>query len=80
MSLRIRMDINGKVFGEVTVTRPEDTFDIVAAEEVTYRYDYKGALGSIFNGKVVHRPMEGATVLAAKAVNAVVESRVGRVQ
>lgn len=76
MTLHIRMDINGKVLGDVTITRPEDTFDIVAADEVTYRYDYNGALGSITNGTVVHRPMEGATALATKTLAAIYETRI----
>lgn len=73
MALHVRLDINGKVFGDVTITRPADTFDTVAADEVTYRYDYGGALGTITNGKVVHRPMDGATALATKTLNAIYE-------
>jgi len=76
MTLHIQMDINGTVFGDVTVTRPEDTFDIVAADEVTYRYDYTGALGTTTNGKIIHRPMDGATALATKTLAAIYENRI----
>lgn len=76
MSLHIRLDINGKILGEVTITRPEDTFEIAAADEVTYRYDYSGALGTTTNGKITHRPMEGATALATKTLSAIYENRI----
>ena len=75
MGLHITLDINGEVSGEITLTRPEDTYAIAAANEITYRYDYSGALGTISNGTIVHRPMDGATALATKTLAKIYDNR-----
>ena len=64
MSLNITLDINGEAIGRITVTRKEHCD---AGNMVRYEYHYSGSLGNSW-GSIYHRPQDGATKLAAMAL------------
>lgn len=74
--MNIRLDINGKPFGEVSIVRVGSYLLAKDDDEVEYEYDYVGALGEMWDGKIMHRPIDGATCLAVKTLNHIYDNRI----